>query len=709
MQEQLPDRTISGAGRSRRSFVKMATGAIMAGAALASLPLSEARAKAALSDIVEKDKFKPGASYISGVFSTTQQFSAISVFWEIYTGDITRLEFQVRTSLDGKTFTDWLDSSYDSDDKSNGSGSRRAYGKPALSSGSYVQYRINIPTDVNIALVGLSFIDATGAPPVYGMLPPDPETPDQPRIISRVQWGANENLRYENGVEVWPRQYQKPRVLIVHHSETTNTYNGDPAVDVRSIYYFHAITRGWGDIGYNFLIDWKGNIYEGRYGGNNVIGGHASEYNPGSVGVCLIGSFKTVKPTDAQLRALYSLLAWKAGTNSINPTARVWHYNKTVNTICGHRDVMSTTCPGQVAWDLLPTVRNEVARILNSNPDPTSYAVELVSLRFSPTTLSGGQTLRIDATIKNIGTKAIETQGPDPGYTYEEGQDYTTQNFPKITNKFRLTIDAGATDNKPNPYRWGFGKSLQPGETVAVYGFIKLNTRNVQEYYGGVIQEYVKYHAENAGRQPVSVMNPGYPTARATRRDSDPNIRYFNETGHNLGYGFRTFWEKNGGLPVFGFPLTDEFQEVSPTDNKVYTVQYFERNRFEYHPENKGTKFEVLMGLLGVQLTQERNFPKVPAFQSTPEKWFFPETSHSLGGSFLKYWLNNGGLEIFGFPISEEFQEKNPDDGKTYTVQYFERNRFEYHPEFTGTKFEVLLGLLGKDVLRRRGWLQPGL
>ena len=71
----------------------------------------------------------------------------------------------------------------------------------------------------------------------------------------------------------------------------------------------------------------------------------------------------------------------------------------------------------------------------------------------------------------------------------------------------------------------------------------------------------------------------------------------------------------------------------------------------------------------------------------------------------MKFWQANGGLAVFGYPLSEEFHETSPIDGKVYTVQYFERNRFEYHPEFAGTPNEVLLGLLGVDSLRARGWL----
>ena len=179
---------------------------------------------------------------------------------------------------------------------------------------------------------------------------------------------------------------------------------------------------------------------------------------------------------------------------------------------------------------------------------------------------------------------------------------------------------------------------------------------------------------------------------------------YFAEVGHTLRGAFLRYWQQNGGLAIFGYPLSEEFKEVNPADGKEYTVQYFERNRFELHPEFAGTRNEVLMGLLGVEVTRGRAFPAGAPFQSDANRVFFPETQHGLGGAFYRYWRENGGLPIFGFPISEEMQEVNPVDGKTYTVQYFERNRFEHHPEFRGTKNEVLLGLLGVEIVRTKGW-----
>ncbi len=188
----------------------------------------------------------------------------------------------------------------------------------------------------------------------------------------------------------------------------------------------------------------------------------------------------------------------------------------------------------------------------------------------------------------------------------------------------------------------------------------------------------------------------------ATRAPQVPNTaiqQYFPETGQVVTGTFLRYWQQYGGLAQFGLPRTRAFQERSPYDNTLYTVQYFERARFELHPENGDPQYQVLLGLLG------RDFHSIdpPAAQRAGAT-YFPATGHNLGGSFRDYWLRHGGLFVSGLPITEEFTEVSPDDGKPYTVQYFERARYEYHPEQV-EPYTVLLGLVGNRVLRERGWI----
>jgi peptidoglycan/xylan/chitin deacetylase (PgdA/CDA1 family) len=182
----------------------------------------------------------------------------------------------------------------------------------------------------------------------------------------------------------------------------------------------------------------------------------------------------------------------------------------------------------------------------------------------------------------------------------------------------------------------------------------------------------------------------------ATVRDfvtgSIAHQRFFPETGHWLSHGFLAYWERFGGLPAFGFPISEEFAEDG------VTVQYFERARFEWHPGAWPERMDVLLGRLGAELTAHRitEAPFRPIVAGNEANCtYFPETGHRLCFGFRSYWQAYGGLAIFGYPISEEFRERNPDTGQTYTVQYFERARFEWHPKNAGTPYTVLLGRLG--------------
>jgi spore germination protein len=197
-----------------------------------------------------------------------------------------------------------------------------------------------------------------------------------------------------------------------------------------------------------------------------------------------------------------------------------------------------------------------------------------------------------------------------------------------------------------------------------------------------------------------SIANTGPPWAcrPVTAFTSTKSKVYFPQTRHSLQGTFLKYWQSHGGLPIYGYPITEEFLEISPTNNKSYKVQYFERNRFEYHPENKPPN-DVQLGLLGVQTIADRIFPPADDPLTAPDSVFFPQVQHTLGGPFLTYWQERGGLAQFGYPLSEPLLERSDTDGKTYTVQYLERARFEYHPEYKDSNAEVLLGLLGLDIV----------
>ena len=176
---------------------------------------------------------------------------------------------------------------------------------------------------------------------------------------------------------------------------------------------------------------------------------------------------------------------------------------------------------------------------------------------------------------------------------------------------------------------------------------------------------------------------------------AEPTVRYFAETGHYLKYGFKEFWQANGALTYFGFPITEEFDETA-FDGQQVTVQYFERSKLEYVKATGQTR----IGLVGTELTKDRGFVRIAPFPDTPDRRYFQETGHSLATGFKKYWDDNNGITTFGFPISEELTENG------VIVQYFERGRLEYRPELPEGK-RITLGRLGEELLEARGWIKP--
>ncbi|MCG3207040.1 MAG: hypothetical protein FOGNACKC_00640 [Anaerolineae bacterium] len=200
---------------------------------------------------------------------------------------------------------------------------------------------------------------------------------DKPAIVSRTGWGSPDGQLSPRR----PPKYTTVTHVIVQQTETPN--NTAPYQDyagwVRSIWNFHANVLGWGDIGYNYLVDPNGVIYEGRAGGDNVIGIHDT-HNKNSVGLGLIGCYgncddrrlSVAQPSAAMLNSTAQLIAWKFGQQGINPlSSAAYDGLPNIPVIAGGRDVVSTTAPGDNVYNKLPALRNAVAEKNTCDPTPT--------------------------------------------------------------------------------------------------------------------------------------------------------------------------------------------------------------------------------------------------------------------------------------------------------------------------------------------------
>ena len=190
-------------------------------------------------------------------------------------------------------------------------------------------------------------------------------------VTTREEWGANP--AYLNW---WPN-YAPADHVVVHHTAGTNDYTAEqsPSI-VRGIYYYHAVILGWGDIGYNLLVDKYGQVFEGRYGtldsdpGTMVVGGHSYGANTGTMGIAMMGNYSFVSPSSIQIERVGQMTGWflaRAGVTDAYGSSRFtfratqkYRRGQTIDldTISAHRDVGYTTCPGDVGYSMMDWIRS---------------------------------------------------------------------------------------------------------------------------------------------------------------------------------------------------------------------------------------------------------------------------------------------------------------------------------------------------------------
>lgn len=316
------------------------------------------------------------------------------------TYDENAVDVGLRGSVDGETWTDWQLIDHFHLDTIGMYAHLTSFDKATR----YIQLGIfwdetAILQSITFSSAKVTFISAGETPPSAiadiqvrtssGQTVMLPNSAPQP-VISRTGWGCPDG---QNAPQ-WSPQYTTITHFIVHHTATPNT-DTDWAARVRSIWQYHTNTLGWGDIGYNYLIDPNGVIYEGRAGGDGSIGAHFSCMNSKTMGIALIGTFTSANPSNNAVNSLKNLLAWKADTLNIDPDG--WGYHNpsalTMWNISGHRDgndsdygcPSGTTCPGDVLYGLLPVIRNDVANLIIPTATPTPTTTPTPTLTPTPT------------------------------------------------------------------------------------------------------------------------------------------------------------------------------------------------------------------------------------------------------------------------------------------------------------------------------------
>lgn len=360
-----------------------------------------------------------GGATTSRVTSKPQEvpdYSAVGVTWrsgELRSEDQITLRVRTRT---GDTWTDWEDLEYHDEHAPDPDSPEAATARPGteptfVGKVDDVQVQVSgtdgavLPDDLSLALVDPGSADRseTEAPAEPGaadlsdaydesyeqgaegtdggdalsLQAASRKVAAQPTIFSRAQWGADESIRNKSAL-----RYGTISGGFVHHTVNANDYTEAqvPAI-IRSIYAYHVKSRGWSDIGYNFLVDRFGRIWEGRYGGIDraVVGAHTLNYNEYSFAMSAIGNYDVVQPPDVMLRAYGALFAWKLSLAGVNPASTSQKIGRgTFQAINGHRDAGSTACPGKYLYAQIPLIRQYASQAAPSVPTtPVVQPVEI--------------------------------------------------------------------------------------------------------------------------------------------------------------------------------------------------------------------------------------------------------------------------------------------------------------------------------------------
>ncbi len=311
----------------------------------------------------------------------TEPFSAVGVTWA-QDESVTGVTVQLRTESAGGAWGAWTTVEQDDVEQDQpgepAAGDVRGGTAPVWTGAARgVEVVVqgadgSTPRDVQVQLIdpGTSAADA---------MPGKPEIADQahaasamPAIYSRTQWGADESLMG------WDPQYAPTiKAATIHHTADSNNYAAaDVPAILRSMYAYHAVSRGWGDIGYNVIVDKFGRAWEGRTGGlaSTVVGAHAGGFNTGTFGVSMLGNYDVVTPPAAMLETVSAVIAWKLSLYGVDPrgtttltsggggTAKYAAGVKvTLPTVFGHRDVGATACPGRYVYSRMNDIRAMVA------------------------------------------------------------------------------------------------------------------------------------------------------------------------------------------------------------------------------------------------------------------------------------------------------------------------------------------------------------
>jgi len=378
--------------------------------------------------------------FSSPTISAGQLFDHVGVHWVAAGGTQDTFYVELRTSADDASWSDWQLLTADEDMANTDTNEWYASPQLAVDNARYAQYRVWL-TDGNpadVQRVGLTFMDVNdlNAGPfarfmgdIVGAAKDVARSFTEPsvasaaainptRILARSDWAADEKL-----MQWVPRYPQKVLKAVVHHTVTSDGGDGQVAASIRAIYYYHAVTRGWGDIGYSYIVDKYGNVWTGRQGGDNTEAGHAYGWNKGSIGIAALGTYSVTQPTSAMVASIANIIAMKFSQFGVQPYGSdqfvhqeqakdgTW-VNVTSNppNVQGHRDCNyiqsqyggQTACPGNALYAQLTNIRQMAQATVNNGYNQMPFLDTSLPKAGYP-----GANLTVGVTVQNKGKTPI--------------------------------------------------------------------------------------------------------------------------------------------------------------------------------------------------------------------------------------------------------------------------------------------------------------
>jgi hypothetical protein len=457
-------------------------------------------------------KYQDSKIFLSQVYEADHEFQLLGLNWgqDLPSGTDAYLEIRfreadVRATSSTETWTNWQEIEDDQDGARTGDG---LWTYIITNNADAFQYRANLSTlnsSTTPKLTNITFDYIDGGQ--QSLLSKAASTATNTAklifqqgssVVDREDWGANEDYTlasyhnydreaegddWENELDeddleedpdmeiietvwededgnelLWPQEYPRQvKKIIVHHTATTDDLD-DPDQAMRAIYYYHAVSRGWGDIGYNYIIAPNGQIYEGRAGGDGVVAGHAQGYNTGSLGIAVLGDYDENPISGDAVQSLADLIYEKSKLFDIDPDGESEFRGEDMPNVIGHRDVSATACPGDYIYEIMEELTEMVGSTLDNAEDSSSGSSSVSdsdqdfaysdSSNLELVTLEPMDSAGLIVRIKNTGT---ETWTEDTFLTVNS--NYSAEKIATIEKDENKAIDY-------------LGSEVEPGETA---------------------------------------------------------------------------------------------------------------------------------------------------------------------------------------------------------------------------------------------------